>query len=497
MSRALALWRVPSADVSEPRWHVAPWVDTLAYAFSWIFALIPMALVGDSHRVDYLYVYLVVLALTDVHRHYGLPYIYLDREIFGAHPLRFTLFPLVMLMLFLASPLLLRSGITLSAVGITAALAGVVWLLQLLSRDRADTRPSPAVFAAMIGAGVAVGGVAFGAFRAIGGEGAWAVLVGIVAASLALDFGTLTRARPRFVAPILIVLGLVAVALFGRHVPTFRMRGLLNFLAVAAGAWNIWHVYMQKYGILRLYNAKNGQAAKVPGWVDRALLWCWLPLYFLRIGVDYRTTLDQLFPGGRQTLGPLLDAVAVAAPYVKLPAFVGVAGSIALFIFYERRVNGLRNAPRLVMAGGTTLLAASFLFVHPLKAYLAFAFSHAVEYMVFVWAFQRRRYREPLAHRPLIARFLRFPISAYLLSALSLAMLFVYLKYFGRYLFPDQPRPRAFGYSALELVGYWTIYQSMVHFYFDGFLWKMRHASTRAVIGAMGTSESSTRLREI
>ncbi len=262
------------------------------------------------------------------------------------------------------------------------------------------------------------------------------------------------------------------------------MRGVLNFVAVFAGAWNIWHVYMQKYGILRLYNAKSGQAAKVPGWVDRLLIWAWLPLYSFRIGVDYRQTLDDLFPGGRQTLGPLLDALAIIQPYAKVPALALVGAAIGTFLFYEHRANGLRNAPRLVMAGGTTLLASTFLLVHPLKAYLAFAFSHAVEYMVFVWAFQRRRYQEPLPHRPLIERFLRFPITAYVLSALSLAALFVYFKYFGRYLFPGQARPRAFGFSTLELVGYWTVYQSMVHFYFDGFLWKMRHASTRATIGA-------------
>ena len=29
---------------------------------------------------------------------------------------------------------------------------------------------------------------------------------------------------------------------------------------------------------------------------------------------------------------------------------------------------------------------------------------------------------------------------------------------------------------------YWGIYQSMVHFYFDGFLWKMRKKSVRANI---------------
>ena len=40
-------------------------------------------------------------------------------------------------------------------------------------------------------------------------------------------------------------------------------------------------------------------------------------------------------------------------------------------------------------------LGAAFLFFDPVKVYLAFAFSHAVEYMVFVWAILRRRYAKP------------------------------------------------------------------------------------------------------
>ncbi len=36
------------------------------------------------------------------------------------------------------------------------------------------------------------------------------------------------------------------------------------------------------------------------------------------------------------------------------------------------------------------------------------------------------------------------------------------------------------GYRTAKWLSYWGIYQSMVHFYFDGFLWKMRLSSVRA-----------------
>ena len=44
--------------------------------------------------------------------------------------------------------------------------------------------------------------------------------------------------------------------------------------------------------------------------------------------------------------------------------------------------------------------------------------------------------------------------------------------------------PMLFVSGFLLLIGFWTVYQSMVHFYFDGFLWKMRSPTIRATVGA-------------
>ena len=212
------------------------------------------------------------------------------------------------------------------------------------------------------------------------------------------------------------------------------------------------------------------------------MLFAWMPLYLFALAGEYRGEVFQLFPQGRATLGPVFDVVETLAP-VGLPMSIAlVVLAVALFVFHEHRAHRFRSRARVVMAIGTLGLASTFLFVHPLKAYLAFAFSHALEYMVFVWAFQRRRYHEPLPHRPSIERALRFPWLTYVLSALVLGGLFLYWKYWGRWIVVEADQPRLFGRRAMEWVGYWTIFQSMVHFYFDGFLWKMRLPATRANI---------------
>ena len=133
---------VPPTDRSDPSWHVSAAVDSLAYAFSWLWVLVPMVLVSGTDRLDYLGAYLVVLTFTDVHRHYGLPYVYLDGQVFRRHPIRFTLFPLLMVALFVAAPFLSRSRLYLDGPGVAAVLGALVLFVQVLGRDRDDRRPS-------------------------------------------------------------------------------------------------------------------------------------------------------------------------------------------------------------------------------------------------------------------------------------------------------------------------------------------------------------------
>lgn len=497
--------RVPSPTERVLTWHVSPLVDSFAYGFSWLPILLPMALVGDNHRLDYVAAYLVVLAFTDVHRHYGFPYVYMDRQVWSWHPLRFALFPLAMFVFFVGSPYLEREGFHLSTPGVGGLAAFVVALVQLMRRDIDGLRPLRRELLGVVSASALGGLVTLAALHAGAGAGGlllgdanWAWLGAFFAFSFALDllaWGPARRGerreRPTFFAPLLIV-AIAALTWWAQQTRgALQVTHLLNAVTVFAGAWNIWHVYMQKYGILRMYDAKRaGDAERVPGWIDRLLVWAWLPLYFFHIGSSYRDDLFRLFSRGETLLGPLVELFARVAPTATPIAALLVLVSILLFLRAEWRASRLRNRARLMMLVGTTLLASTFLLVHPLKAYLAYAFSHAVEYMVFVWAHQRRRYAEPLAHRPFIERFLRYPLTTYVLSAAALGAVFLYLKYWGALISPGAARLEFLGFSTATWVRFWTVYQSMVHFYFDGFLWKMRLPSVRATVGALDAPPS-------
>ena len=347
---------------------MSPVVDVSAYAFSWLFILLPLTYF--STREHQILMLLTVVGLTFAHRHYTLPYVYLDREIFDTHPKRFTWFPLLMLVGFLASPALWN-----------------------------------------------------------------------------------TRAR-------IVVAAIVFVA----------------------GAWNLWHVYAQKFGVLRMYAAKSGSATESPRWVDRVLLFCWVPLFVVWLAPAYRDQIENAFPTVRDIALPLIDAMARALPFLVVPAIACVVAGLGIFLYYEWKAQRFRNAPRLAMALGTTLLSASFLIFNPVHVFMAFAFSHAVEYMVFVWAYQRRRYSATRVPEPLLGRLLKHPWLAYGIFTIAITVPYLLMRFWGYLIVPGETNPMMLGTTIERWAFYWSVFQSLVHFYYDGFLWKMRLPSIQANI---------------
>lgn len=363
--------RIPSPDHSVEHWHVSPLIDTCAYAFSWVWVMIPLSLMGNAHPVDYLFLFLFVAAINFTHRHLTFPYVYLDRQIFRQFPLRFTVFPAIMVLGFIASPFL-----------------------------------------------------------------------------------------------------------WNRQVGSFALSGAIGAVIFIAGAWNVWHVYAQKYGILRLYNAKSGNTTKVPPRVDRYLIFGWVPLYIAMLP-EFRGMLARIKATEAFTM-PMLDAMEWASPVTFPLGVAAVLASIGIWLHHEWKANGLRNTPRLVMALGMTGLSSCFVLFNPMKGYLAFAFSHSVEYIVFVWAFQRRRYQEKLSHDPLLGRLLKWPWTAYVGFIVVVGGGYFVLRNWGYYILPELEHPTLWGTTVARWVFFWGVYQSMMHFYFDGFLWKMRVPALRA-----------------
>lgn len=507
-----AVLSLPAPDEPVEGWHVSALIDSSAYALGWLWVLVPTVLLGPV-REDYLLWYLLTIAITDLHRHFGLPLVYLDADVRRRYPARFWLFPALLLIAWLASPTLDHSTAHISFTAVLAGLAALIVLVQVLRRDGG-------VIAAPMPTLLRVLGGSFGAAlvvhvwtRSFGFEfdGGWWYFAAALFASTWLDLARSPAPPPapppaqveqaiastggRRFATSMLILALIGAALLVDWIapqPDVAVVHVLAAVGVFAALWNFWHVYMQKFGILRMYNAKargrHGGAiaeisgAEVPAWADRALVMCWLPLYFAWLGPRYREIAVDYFDDAAALLPRFIDVLESAMPITVPLGIALVLLAHAAWLRAEWQANRLRSRPRLVMAAGTSGLALCFFVFDPVKVYLAFAFSHAIEYCVFVWAWQRKRYQAPLAHDPALGRLLRHPVMFYAGMVLVFGVALLLLKYWGRFIVPGAARPEVMGYRTAYWLGFWGVYQSLVHFYFDGFLWKMRSPSVRANI---------------
>ena len=138
----------------------------------------------------------------------------------------------------------------------------------------------------------------------------------------------------------------------------------------------------------------------------------------------------------------------------------------------------LRQRAQALVRGGHDTAVPGGVPARP-GAYLVFASSHGLEYIVFIWAYQLRRYRDETARRE-TSPLLRHPLAFYLaLTALVLGALF-YAN--CSYQFPALASlPRViFGEDAAQWLLWFTLYHGVLHFYFDGFLWKLRRPALLA-----------------
>lgn len=275
------------------------------------------------------------------------------------------------------------------------------------------------------------------------------------------DRALFARFRTRFVVAPLVFL---AAAL------GFGWNGL-NGVSLVVLVWGIWHGALQVYGFLRIYDARAGAFGR---WNARLDFWMCVGWFGAAV----------LHSPGR--LGELLELwYALGAPLLSPAWFFGfrdafdlvLVGLTACFVF---------RAGRDLLAGRgqhpVKLLAAAMSFgfwwwcsvsvPYAVLGVALFEVFHDVQYLAIVWAFNRRRARDPGA-----GRFTR------VLFGGGRAMIFVYI---GLVLGYGLLRFVPEGVSAPEVqraVFGLVAASTMLHFYFDGFIWKIRERETGRALG--------------
>src|SRR5436309_3622680 len=285
------------------------------------------------------------------------------------------------------------------------------------------------------------------------------------------DRALFQRFRYRFIfAPIFLVVVCAAFSLWD-----------LKGIVLVAFLWGVWHGMMQTYGFCRIYDAKVGSFAELTRRLDFALCGIWFATAVLLSPQRMTDTLETYYSAG----GPFIQpALLRAAQQGLLAVAIAVAG-LFLANYVWSWVRGQRPSPvKLVLL----ITSISFwwycnnIVASVLVGVALFEVFHDVQYLSLLWIYNRKRVESDSA----MCGFMRFVFRrSGSLIGLYIGLFFAY----GRLSLSKS----YVGIDAVKniLTGVVTA-SALLHFYYDGFIWKVREKSTRQSLGiAGGTTDVS------
>jgi Tfp pilus assembly protein PilF len=288
------------------------------------------------------------------------------------------------------------------------------------------------------------------------------------------DRALFDRFKTRFiVAPIVLLTVAVWASLYN-----------VQAIQLLALVWGIWHGMMQTYGFSRIYDAKASARAAARARADLALCFAWFLAAVLLSPMRLRTLLDVYYESG----GLVIPAAAVAA--VRVAVVIGLGFVTIVFLWRQwSDWQGGRGASPVKIA----LLATSIAFwwycnngvQNILVGVALFEVFHDVQYLSIVWIYNRARVERDES----IRGFMRFVFR----RSGSLIGVYVGLVIaYGSIAFLQSSA--AIEWIRHGLIGVVTA-SALLHFYYDGFIWKVRETQTRAMLGIDGAGVSAAPVR--
>jgi tetratricopeptide (TPR) repeat protein len=279
------------------------------------------------------------------------------------------------------------------------------------------------------------------------------------------DRALFQRFRWRFIcAPIFLVVVCAAFSMWD-----------LKGIVLVAFIWGVWHGMMQTYGFCRIYDAKVGSFAEVTRRLDFALCGIWFATAVLLSPQRMTDTLETYYSAG----GPFIPPAVLRAGQLGLLALALLISAVFLANFIWMWSSGKRPSPvKLVLL----LTSISFwwycnnIVASVLVGVALFEVFHDVQYLSLVWIYNRKRVESDRS----IGGFMRFVFRrSGALVGLYIGLIFAYgaLGYYKS----------SIGIDVVKriLTGVVTA-SALLHFYYDGFIWKVREKSTRQSLGISG-----------
>ncbi len=247
----------------------------------------------------------------------------------------------------------------------------------------------------------------------------------------------------------------------------------LNAMLLVLAVWGYWHGMMQVYGFARIYDAKAGSTAAITAYWDWLLCLLGFGLAVLYSHGQLARVLQSWYSSGGSLFQP--EQIVLARKLGCVAMAVVLVGFGVNYIVQMRR--GSRQSPvkLLILASGIGFWWYCMVGIENLVLGITmFEVFHDVQYLAIVWLFNRRR----VEVNSRVGNVLRFLFRGNIwMILLYLGLIFAYgtIALVASVFANDE----IIKTTLLGIV--WA--STILHFYFDGFIWKVREASIRAGLG--------------
>src|SRR6266511_407615 len=245
--------------------------------------------------------------------------------------------------------------------------------------------------------------------------------------------------------------------------------------------WGVWHGLMQTYGFCRIYDAKTGTFDALTRRLDFTMCVIWFATAVALSPYRLSDTLDTYYMCGGAFIPP-----SIIHHGQQLILLVAIVVSV-LFILHFGRLWIIGHRPNPVKLALLVTSIAFWWYCNNLVANIIvgialFEVFHDVQYLSLVWIYNRNRVEKDSN----IGGFMRFVFRrSGSLIGLYVGLVFAYgsVSFINAHLGMDTVKRILTGVVTAS---------TLLHFYYDGFIWKVRERSTRQSLGlAGGTADVS------
>jgi len=255
----------------------------------------------------------------------------------------------------------------------------------------------------------------------------------------------------------------------------------LNAVTLAVAVWGAWHGAMQINGFLRIYDAKVKSFAPATAWLDWLMCLAWFGFAILHSTVKQFALIGHFYLSG----GPLIPPAGLALFRHAWEAGTAVITFLYLVNVYRQWKAGTPPSPVKLL---TMVSAFSFWWYcmvtlnNLLLGVVLWEIFHDIQYNAIVWLFERRHV-EADVNAGAAEKFLFHPGFVRLTFYALLIAAYGYVGVVSSYVDIHLPEKIAAGESPLIWMVRVLAVSAFLHFYYDGFIWRVRNPNTRRGLG--------------